>query len=241
MPKESLAFAIDYPTLADARPTLESLSGLIGYAKIGLELFTREGPDAVKQTRAAGIDVFLDLKLHDIPETVERAVAGAAALDARLLTIHCSGGPGMIERAVKRAQADSSRLTLVGVTVLTSLDAADLEAVGVGASPADQVLRLATMAWKSGLRAFVCSPREVGALRAALGSDAILVTPGIRPAGTATHDQKRAATPRSAIVDGADILVVGRPIRDAASPPQVTRQILAEVDEALALRRAGSP
>lgn len=240
MPKESLAFALDYPTLADARPTLESLSGLIGFAKIGLELFTREGPSAVTQTRAAGIEVFLDLKLHDIPETVERAVAGAAALDARLLTIHCSGGPTMIARAVHRAATEASRLTLLGVTVLTSLDAHDLEAVGVQSSPSEQALRLARMAWNAGLRAFVCSPHEVGALRAALGPDAILVTPGIRPSGAVSHDQKRAATPRSAILDGADILVVGRPIRDAASPPQVAREILSEVDEALALRRAGS-
>jgi orotidine-5'-phosphate decarboxylase len=146
----------------------------------------------------------------------------------------------MIERAVKRAALEASRLTLVGVTVLTSLDAQDLEAIGVNASPAEQALRLARMAWKAGLRAFVCSPHEVAALRAALGSEAILITPGIRPSGTASHDQKRAATPRSAILDGADILVVGRPIRDAASPPKVAREILAEVDDALALRRAGS-
>jgi len=241
MPKESLAFALDFPTLADALPTLDSLSGLIGFAKIGLELFTREGPDAVRRTRAAGTEVFLDLKLHDIPETVERAVSAACSLDVRLLTIHCSGGPAMIERAVQRAAADASGLKLVGVTVLTSLDAADLEAVGVHAPPAEQVVRLAAMAWKAGLRAFVCSPREVGALRTALGPEATLVTPGIRLSGAATHDQKRAATPGSAILDGADILVVGRPIRDALAPRDVARQIVAEVDAALAQRTPSVP
>jgi orotidine-5'-phosphate decarboxylase len=241
MSKQALAFALDYPSLQLARPTLASLAGLIGYAKVGLELFTHEGPDTVKQVRALGIEVFLDLKLHDIPETVERAVAGACALDASLLTIHCSGGPAMIERALRRCQAERSRLTIVGVTVLTSLDAADLAAVGVPAQPADQVLRLARMAFQAGLRAFVCSPREVAALRAALGPDAVLITPGIRPAGADAQDQKRAATPTSAILDGADILVVGRPIRDAADPPAVARAMVAEMQQALLKRVPGSP
>jgi orotidine-5'-phosphate decarboxylase len=241
MPKQNLAFALDYPRLADATPVLASLSSTIGFAKIGLELFTREGPDAVKRVRDAGVDVFLDLKLHDIPETVERAVASAAALGVRLLTIHCSGGTAMVQRAVTRCASEATGLQLLGVTVLTSLDASDLAAVGVQASPADQALRLARLAWSQGLRGFVCSPREVAALRSALGPDATLVTPGIRASGSDAHDQKRAATPASAIVDGADILVVGRPIRDAADPAAVAAQIVEEVDQALQRRRAGSP
>jgi orotidine-5'-phosphate decarboxylase len=241
MPKHSLAFALDYPRLADAIPVLTSLSSTIGFAKIGLELFTREGPDAVRQVRGAGVDVFLDLKLHDIPETVERAVASACALGVRLLTIHCSGGPAMIERAVKRCDSEATGLRLLGVTVLTSLDSSDLAAVGVPSSPADQALRLARLASSHGLRGFVCSPKEVAALRAALGLDATLVTPGIRLAGAESHDQKRAATPTAAILDGADILVVGRPIRDASHPAVVAAQIVAEVDQALDSRSAGSP
>jgi orotidine-5'-phosphate decarboxylase len=219
---------------------LFELAGSIGFAKVGLELFTRQGPDCVKQIRDAHIEVFLDLKLHDIPETVERAVAGACSLGAKLLTIHTSGGPTMIERAVKRCAAENTGLNLVGVTVLTSLDASDLAAVGVQSSPSDQALRLARMAWDVGLRAFVCSPHEVGSLRTALGPDAILVTPGIRLAGSATHDQKRAATPTRAILDGSNILVVGRPIRDAASPADVAKLIVSEIDACLLQRKAGS-
>jgi len=240
MPKQSLAFALDYPRLADATPVLSSLSSTIGFAKIGLELFTREGPDAVRQVRQAGVEVFLDLKLHDIPETVERAVASACALGVSLLTLHCSGGPAMIERAVKRCESEATGLRLLGVTVLTSLDGSDLAAVGVPSSPSEQALRLARLASSHGLHGFVCSPKEAAALRSALGPEATLVTPGIRPAGADVQDQKRAATPASAIRDGADILVVGRPIRDAADPAAVAIQIVAEVDQALARRAASS-
>lgn len=232
MPRDNLAFALDYPSLAEAREPLRLLAPYVGIAKVGLELFTREGPEAVRAVRSSGIDVFLDLKLHDIPETVERAVASAAELGARFLTVHCCGGRSMLKRAVARAGAD---LTILGVTVLTSLDISDLLSIGVAATPEEQVLRMAHLGWDAGLRAFVCSPREVAALRAAF-PDATLVTPGIRPAGADVHDQKRAATPADAIRAGADILVVGRPIRDAASPPQLAASIVDEIDAALACR-----
>ncbi len=233
MPKNNLAFALDYPTLDQAVAQLPSLAPHIGFAKVGLELFTREGPDAVSQVRRFGIDVFLDLKLHDIPETVERAVANACALGASLLTIHTLGGPAMIERAVKRARTEETGLRLLGVTVLTSLDDSDMATLGITGTTETQATRLAKMAWNAGLHGFVCSPREVSSLRRALPSDALLVTPGIRPSGGEVHDQKRVATPKSAILDGANILVVGRPIRDAASPAEMAQQITREIDDAL--------
>lgn len=237
MPKDNLAFALDYPTLNEAHPVVRLLADCIGFAKIGLELFTREGPVAVKALQSAGIHVFLDLKLHDIPETVERAVASACALGVRLLTVHTAGGPAMIERAVARCTRENTGTVLVGVTVLTSLDASDLAAIGVTASPTEQVLRLARIGHAAGLTAFVCSAHELRTLRNEFGHATTLITPGIRPSGTTLHDQKRAATPASAIADGADILVVGRPIRDAPKPILVARQLVQEIDAALAQRK----
>jgi orotidine-5'-phosphate decarboxylase len=220
---------------------LPSLAPHVGYAKIGLELFTREGPAAPLELMDAGFDVFLDLKLHDIPATVERAVANACALGVRLLTVHTSGGPAMLQHAVSRAAREATGLRVVGVTVLTSLDDGDLSAIGCPRSSADQVLHLARMAWNVGVQAFVCSPREVRNLRQALGSAALLITPGIRPSGSSTQDQKRVATPASAIGDGADVIVVGRPIRDASSPAEAARAIVAEIDDALLHRGSQSP
>jgi len=237
MPRDNLAFALDYPSLDQAREPLRQLAPYVGIAKVGLELFTREGPEAVRAVRSSGIDVFLDLKLHDIPETVERAVASAVDLGVRFLTVHCTGGRTMLKRAVARAGTD---LTILGVTVLTSLDTSDLLSTGVAATPHEQVLRMAHLGWDAGVRAFVCSPKEVAALRAAF-PEATLVTPGIRPAGADTHDQKRAATPADAIRAGADILVVGRPIRDASSPPQLAAAIVEEIDAALASRSGSRP
>lgn len=236
MPKHNLAFALDFPSFDQARPALVPLAELVGFAKIGLELFTHDGPNAVRGAVDAGFDVFLDLKLHDIPATVERAVANAARLGVKLLTVHTTGGPAMLQRAVDAARNHSQDLRIVGVTVLTSLDADDLASVGVQASPAEQASRLARTAWDAGVRTFVCSPKEVARLRAELGSEATFITPGIRPAGAETQDQKRVATPASAIADGADILVVGRPIRDAADPAAAAREILTQIDEALARR-----
>ncbi|MFO0758246.1 MAG: orotidine-5'-phosphate decarboxylase [Byssovorax sp.] len=232
-PRERLVFPLDFGSLDEARASAAALAPHIGVLKVGLELFVREGPAAVRLGDELGLDVFLDLKLHDIPETVERAVASAAALGARYLTVHAAGGAAMLARAAARAAQAPRPLTLLAVTVLTSLDAADLAAQHVQGTPADHVLRLARLAWGAGIRGFVTSPAEVGALREALGPEALLVTPGVRPAGAEAGDQKRIATPAAAIRAGADLLVVGRPIRDAADPPAAARAITAEIASVL--------
>jgi orotidine-5'-phosphate decarboxylase len=232
--RDRLAFALDYPSLPEAHAGAERVAGVVGVLKVGLELFVAEGPAAVKLGAQLGSAIFLDLKLHDIPETVERAVATAGQLGARYLTLHAAGGPRMLEAAAQRAAREGAGLQLLAVTVLTSLDAGDLRAVGVSAPPAEQVLTLGKLARGVGIHGLVCSTAEVAALRAALGPEAILVTPGIRPAGAAMGDQKRVGTPTSALRDGASLLVVGRPIRDAADPAAAARAILDEMSGALA-------
>jgi orotidine-5'-phosphate decarboxylase len=233
-PHARIAYALDYPSLAEARAGATQLRGHIGLVKVGLELFVKEGPAAFALARECGVDLFADLKLHDIPETVERAIASVAASGARFVTVHASGGAAMLARAVERAARESGgRLTVLAVTVLTSLDDADLEALGFGDRTADQVLRLARLAYAAGVRGFVCSPSEVQAMRAALGPDATLVTPGVRPAGADAHDQKRIATPADAVAHGADIVVVGRPIRDAKDPVAAARAIADDVQKGL--------
>jgi orotidine-5'-phosphate decarboxylase len=193
--------------------------------KVGLELFVHEGPKVVALGKEVGLPVFLDLKLHDIPETVERAVAQASHLGAKLVTVHASGGRAMLKRAVARAASEGGDLAICAVTVLTSLDDGDLHDIGMNGTSSEAALRLARMAFDEGVRWFVCSPAEVRALRAALGKDAVLVTPGVRPANAALGDQKRVATPEQAIADGASWVVVGRPIRDAADPLAAARAI----------------
>jgi orotidine-5'-phosphate decarboxylase len=172
------------------------------------------------------------LKLHDIPETVERAVAAAASLGVRFLTLHASGGPRMLEAAASRAARENTGLILLAVTVLTSLDAADLARTGVAADAGEQALRLALLARESGVNGLVCSVAEVARLRAELGPSAVLVTPGIRPSGAASADQKRVGSPAEAIRAGSSLLVVGRPIRDAADPSAAARAVLTEIAEA---------
>lgn len=207
----------------------------IGLAKVGLELFVGGGPSVVSAVRESGLDVFLDLKLCDIPATVAGAVRRAVALDVRLLTVHALGGGEMLAAAV--AAAADTRTTIVAVTILTSLDAADLDALGITGDTGEAVERLGRLAWRAGVRAFVCSPGELGRLRADLGRDALLITPGIRPAGSdATADQKRVATPAASMAAGANLLVVGRPIRDAADPASAARAVVREI--AAALERA---
>lgn len=189
----------------------------------------REGPEAVRSLSQLGCELFLDLKLHDISQTVENAVANVCRLGVRYLTIHCSGGPGMLRAAAERARKENTGLVLLGVTVLTSLDEGDLRAIGVGASPTEQTERLARLARDAGLGGLVCSSREVAAVRRIVGSDAVLVTPGIRPAGAAAGDQKRVGTPAEALRNGSSLLVVGRPIRDAADPARAAADLLAEI------------
>ena len=228
--RDRLAFPLDYPSLEEARRDAERVVASTGVLKVGLELFVREGPAAVRLGEELGASVFLDLKLHDIPETVERAVASACGLGVRYLTLHACGGPRMLEGAARRVEKEKSSLTLLAVTVLTSLDDADLRAVGVNEGPGAQALRLAKLAVSAGVKGLVSSAAEVRQLREVLGPEIVLVTPGIRPADSAGgDDQKRVGTPTSAIRDGSSVLVVGRPIRDAADPAAAARRILDEI------------
>ncbi|HMA92212.1 MAG TPA: orotidine-5'-phosphate decarboxylase [Polyangiaceae bacterium] len=230
--RRKLAFALDYPTLAEARVGASCVASQVGVLKVGLELFVREGPAAARLPTELGCDAFLDLKLHDIPETVERAVANACQLGVRYLTLHVSGGPRMMEQAAQRVVRENVDLTLLGVTVLTSLDTSDLLALGVEGSPGAHARRLALLAQASGLRGCVCSAAEVAELRQAVGIDFVLVTPGIRLSSAGADDQKRVGRPRDAIQAGSSILVVGRPIRDASDPAQAAAQIVAEIASA---------
>ena len=233
--RNKLAYALDFPSFALAEEGAARVAHAVGVLKVGLELFVSEGPRAVQLGQKLGCDVFLDLKLHDIPETVERAVAAAAAHGVRYLTLHAAGGPKMLAAAARRAECENTGLTLLAITVLTSLDASDLAAVGVAADPSSQALRLAQLAHAEGIPGMVCSAVEVASLRAALGPRAVLVTPGIRPATSAgSDDQKRTGTPASAVRAGSSLLVVGRPIRDAADPGAAAAAICDEIQSALA-------
>jgi orotidine-5'-phosphate decarboxylase len=213
--KAPVAVALDAPDLRTASAWAAATAPYVTTMKVGLELYLRYGREAVGAVRAAapGCAVFLDLKLHDIPNTVAGAARAVADLAPELLTVHASGGSAMV-----RAAADALPHTRVtGVTVLTSLSADDLADLGLG-EPQDAVRRLAELAVRAGARALVCSPQEVALVRAAVGSDVVLVTPGVRPAGAAAGDQARVATPARALADGADLLVVGRPITAAEDP-----------------------
>ncbi len=230
--RDRLAFALDYPSLDEARAGAELVSGSVGVLKVGLELFIKEGSAAVAMAKSLGCEVFLDLKLHDIEKTVERAVGTASTLGVKYLTIHTSGGTKMMEAAARRAETEGAGLCILGVTVLTSLDQDDLRAIGIEVPPAEQAERLGRLARDSGLGGLVCSSAEVGRVRAAVGPSMTLVTPGIRPAGADNGDQKRVGTPGDAIRAGADVLVVGRPIRDSQDPKRAAATLLAAIDEA---------
>lgn len=227
--RAALAFALDYPDLSAARGGAEAASHHAGVLKVGLQLFIREGPPAVRLGESLGCDVFLDLKLHDIPATVEHAVGSASQLGVRYLTLHAAGGPAMVEAARKRADSEGAGLKVLAVTVLTSMDGDDLAATGVLSPPSEQVERLASLALSSGAHGLVCSTQEVRALRDRHGDGPILVTPGIRPQGGDVGDQKRVGTPTSAIQDGSSLLVVGRPIRDAREPEAAAKAIVDEI------------
>jgi orotidine-5'-phosphate decarboxylase len=196
-----------------------------------MELYYAAGNSIVQQLRDRGFNVFLDLKLHDIPNTVAGAVRSATQAGASLLTIHASGGAAMMSAAAEAASAPGSP-RLLAVTVLTSMDANQLAGIGIAASPAEQVLRLARLAQASGIDGMVCSAEEVATLRRETGPDTLLVIPGIRPAGSAMEDQKRIATPAQAIAYGASMLVVGRPITRANNPAVAARMILEEIEQA---------
>jgi orotidine-5'-phosphate decarboxylase len=221
--------ALDVPDAEAALNLARQLAPVVGAFKIGKELFVSAGPDIVRAIRDEGGAVFLDLKFHDIPNTVARAVAAAAQLDVAMLTIHTSGGRDMMVAAEAAAQKTDNPPLVLGVTVLTSMDGSDLHEIGLAEDPAAQVERLAQLAWEAGLRGLVCSPREISTLRKVLPREIQLVTPGIRPKGSNADDQKRTLTPAEAITAGADWLVIGRPITAAKDPRAAAEDILTEL------------
>jgi orotidine-5'-phosphate decarboxylase len=225
-----LIIALDYSAAEEARKAVAALQGAAGVFKIGLELIYADGLPLVRMLADSGHRIFLDAKLLDIPNTVERATANAAELGAGFLTIHCTDRKTLA--AAVRGRGGSA-MKLLGVTVLTSLDAADLADQGIAMPPAELVLRRAIMAKEAGLDGVVASAQETGAIRAKLGGDFLIVTPGIRPAGAEAGDQARTVTPGDAIAAGADYLVVGRPITAAADPRQAADRIIAEIEAAL--------
>ena len=232
-PKNRLIVALDVPTAVQARDLARQLSGICRWVKVGLELYLAAGSAIVEELASQGLSVFLDLKFHDIPNTVAGAVRSAASMGASLLTVHAAGGPVMLAAAAEAAASTVNSPRLLAVTVLTSMDAAQLAAIGVDASPADQVLRLARMAQASGINGLVCSAEEIRLLRQELGLAMHLVIPGIRPAGSEVGDQKRISTPADAIRAGANALVVGRPITKASNPAQAAEAILKEIASAV--------
>jgi orotidine-5'-phosphate decarboxylase len=223
-PKDRLIVALDLPSLDEALHLADRIAPHIGLLKIGLELFSRCGPDGV-QLLAQRAPIMLDLKLHDIPVTVARAARAIADLDVAMATIHAEGGSKMMRHAADAAP----QLKLLGVTVLTSLDQAALAEVGLDQDIRDIVAKRASLAVSSGCAGVVASPREASLLRRLLGPGPLIVTPGIRPAGTSNGDQKRTATPRAAIASGVDHVVIGRPIRDAPDPVEAIKSIVDDI------------
>jgi orotidine-5'-phosphate decarboxylase len=223
-PTDRICTALDFPTWAAAEPFARAIATAVGMLKVGLELFVAEGPPVVRAAASLGRPVFLDLKLHDIPNTVEGAARSAAASGASLLTVHAAGGPAMVRAAVKGA---GGKLRVLAVTVLTSLDEAALGEIGLAGPPEAAVVRLARLAVGAGAGGLVCSPHEVRAVRAAVGPGPLLVVPGVRPPGAEKGDQARVATPAEAVAAGADVIVLGRPLRDAKDPAAAAREIAA--------------
>jgi orotidine-5'-phosphate decarboxylase len=208
---------------------LDHLGDSLKWVKIGLQLFTAYGPDFVREIADRGYKVFLDLKLHDIPNTVAKAVQSISALPVELLTLHASGGAEMLEWANKARNEHAPDLNLLAVTVLTSMDESQLRSLNVSATPEEQVLHLADITIRSGVQGLVCSSLELEPLRARLGHEPIIVTPGIRPAGAAADEQKRIMTPAAAAAAGSSYIVVGRPILKAEDPAAAAQAIQAEL------------
>ena len=231
--RKRLIVALDVPDAASAARLVAQLEGNCQWFKVGLELFVSAGPAVLEPLVKRGHSVFLDLKFHDIPNTVAAAVRSAASLGVSMLNVHAAGGPAML--AAARAALDSVKdpPELLAVTMLTSMDTAQMIASGLDRSPAAQVEMLARMCLEAGIRGFVCSAQEVATLRALAGPDAVLVTPGIRPAASDVGDQKRIATPAEALRQGASYLVVGRPITQAPDPAEAADAILKQMAEAL--------
>jgi orotidine-5'-phosphate decarboxylase len=221
--------ALDTPSLERAKALAQSLQPFIGGVKLGLEFYGANGPEGVRAIVSAGAPVFLDLKLHDIPNTVAGAMKALAPLGVAIINVHASGGSVMMRAAAEAARTVERRAKIIAVTVLTSLEDRDLEKIGVSGTALSQAVRLAVLAKDSGLDGVVCSPHEIAAVRTACGPQFLIVTPGVRPAGGELGDQKRVMTPRQAVDAGADILVIGRPITAAPDPIQAARKIAADL------------
>jgi len=227
--RERLIVALDVSTAAAAQKIVAAVGDSARYYKVGLQLYTAEGPQVVRDLVGSGRQVFLDLKLHDIPNTVGAAVKEAARLGVSMLTVHAAGGGKMLHAAVDAARNTNACPMILAVTVLTSLDSRDLEHAGVRGSVVDQVSRLAALAIFSGCHGVVASAQEAGTLRSEFGDDFLIVTPGVRPAGRGHGDQARVVTPAEAIASGASFIVVGRPITEALDPAAEAREILAQI------------
>ena len=231
--RQRLIVALDVPDSKSAMRLVAELEGTCSWFKVGLELFVAAGPAVLEPIVRRGHKVFLDLKLHDIPNTVAGAVRAAAGMDVRMLTVHAGGGPAMLAAAQEALAGVANPPVLLAVTVLTSMDAEQLHAVGVERAPSKQVEMLAKMGLEAGIRGFVCSPEEVEVVRGLTGPEGILVIPGIRPAGAEMGDQKRVAGPADALRLGASYLVVGRPITQAADPAKAAAALLEEMAQVL--------
>lgn len=219
--------ALDTPGLDQAIAMTEAVRGHAGGVKLGLEFFSAQGPQGIRRVSEIGLPIFLDLKLHDIPNTVAKTVEALAPLEPAILTVHAAGGHEMLQ-AAKRAAPPGTKV--VAVTLLTSLDAGDLADLGIDRSPAEQVTRFAWIARDAGIDGIVCSGAEVAAARS-LWPDGFFVVPGVRPAGADAADQKRVVTPRQAIDDGASVLVIGRPITGAADPAAAIAEIAGSLNK----------
>jgi len=227
--RERLIVALDMPDARTVREIVSRVGDAAGVYKVGLQLFTAEGPELVRELVGSGRKVFLDLKLHDIPNTVSHAVKSAVGLGVHMLTVHAGGGTDVLRAAVDAA---GSRLAILAVTVLTSLNDDDIHETGIPASVSDQVLRLASLAQKIGCAGVVTSPCETASVRKALGESLLIVNPGVRPAGAGKDDQERTATPAEAIRAGASHIVVGRPITRVQDPARAAREIVLEMERA---------
>jgi orotidine-5'-phosphate decarboxylase len=228
--KDRLIVALDVPSASEARRVVQTIGETATTYKIGKQLFTAEGPQFVHDLVASGRKVFLDLKFHDIPNTVAGAVRSASELGVAMLTVHASGGSKMLKAAAEAASQSPAKPLVLAVTVLTSLADADLQEIGVQGTALSQALRLGTLARSAGCGGLVASAKEVKELRRELGEGFAIVTPGVRPAGSAVGDQARVVTPAEAIAAGATYLVVGRPILDAPDPSKAAADILSEIE-----------
>lgn len=226
--------ALDTQDLNQAKQLCKTIAPYVGMVKLGLEFFTKHGPEGIKQIESLGVPIFLDLKFHDIPNTVAKAVSSATHLNVSILTIHTSGGSAMM-RAAKEASLEVCNTLkktpplIVGVTILTSLDHDDLNAIGYKHHISDQVSKLAKLAHQAGLDGVVCSPHEIEQVKQTCGTDFKTVVPGIRPQGSDNQDQKRILTPKEALQKGADFLVIGRPITQSNDPAQSVQSIVASL------------